>query len=137
MLHAVNNDTLPTYDALSEMGITRFHEISHYTLRQEGPSRDILKVHYKRAKGSLLPESRKYKFGRSIKTVVADGGTSRMEDTYEISPFLLRAVSELDQLVAETDATVDTKTRLLEELAHLEHVMTNKVADLRAQINSL
>lgn len=137
MLHAVESDALPAYDALSEMGITRFHEISHYSLRQEGAQRDVLKIYYKRAKGSLLPESRKYKFGRSLKTVIVDGGTAKMENTYEISPFLLRAVSELDALVAEKGATVDTKTRLLQELDHLERVMQNKVSDLRAQIDSL
>ena len=57
-------DNCPT---LSEMGITRFHEIASYTLRQEGVDKDVLRVTYKRAKGSLLPYSRKYKFGRSQK----------------------------------------------------------------------
>ena len=128
---------LDHFPSLAEMGITRFHEISHYTLRQEGASQDILKVYYRRTKGSLLPESRKYKFGRSLKTVVADGGSARLEDTHEISPFLLRAISELDSLVAQKDATVDTKTRLLSELDHLERVMANKVAELRKQIDSL
>ena len=70
-------ETLNNYPALAEMGIVRFHEISHYRLSQEGSSRDVLRVKYKRAKGSLLPHSRTYKFGRSMKTVVADGGNGR------------------------------------------------------------
>lgn len=92
-------ETLNKYPALAEMGIIRFHEISHYTLGQNSGSEDVLRIKYARAKGSLLPSSRKYKFGRSMKTVIADGGTARMEHTYEISPFLLKAVSELDSLV--------------------------------------
>jgi len=125
------------FSALAEMGITRFHEISHYALRQEGSHKDVLKVYYKRAKGSLLPDSRKYKFGRALKTVVADGGTSRMEDVHEISPFLLKAVAELDQLVTQKQTSVDRQAQLLVELDHLERVVSSKVADLRKQIESL
>ncbi|MFK7892807.1 MAG: DUF3461 family protein [Granulosicoccus sp.] len=90
----------PAYPALTEMGIARFHEISHYNLVCEGKNKDILRISYDRKKGSFLAKSRKYEFGRSLKTVIADGGTARMEQTYEISPFLLTAVSELDALIA-------------------------------------
>ena len=85
------------HPALAEMGIIRPSEISHYSLRQDGADKDVLRIIYNRAKGSLLPYSRKYKFGRAQKTVLADGGSSRMAHTYEISPFLLKAVSELDE----------------------------------------
>lgn len=118
------------YPALSEMGIARFHEISHYSLRPDGANRDVLRVHYKRAKGSFLAQSRKYQFGRSQKMVIADGGTAKMELTYEISPFLLKAVSELDSLVAnrsegDTSITVQTidndrTARLLADIDSLE-----------------
>ena len=112
------------YPMLAEMGVRRFHEISHYTLRQDGPKNDVLKVHYKRQKGSLLPVTRKYTFGRSLKTIVADGGTARMEDTYEISPYLLDATAELDRLVdrnrlaseEERRGSDDAKSRLLADL---------------------
>lgn len=90
----------PANPALTEMGIARFNEISHYTLVCEGKNKDILRIYYDRQKGSFLAKSRKYEFGRSLKTVIADGGTARMEQTYEISPFLLAAVSELDALMA-------------------------------------
>ena len=89
------------YPALEEMGIRNAYEISGYTLRPDGAHRDVLKIRYKREKGSLLPQKRTYKFGRSLQTVVADGGTARMEHTYEISPMLLKAVAELDTLVAD------------------------------------
>ena len=112
------------FPMLSEMGVRRFHEISHYTLRQDGPRNDVLKVHYKRRKGSLLPVTRKYAFGRSLKTIVADGGTARMEDTYEVSPYLLDAIAELDRLVdgnrlaseEERGGSGDAKSRLLADL---------------------
>lgn len=126
------------YPALAEMGIVRFHEISHYSLRQDGVDRDVLRIIYKRAKGSLLPYSRKYKFGRSLKTVVADGGSARMEHTHEISPFLLKAVAELDKLVAinKHDSTKSTNTELaadlLTELDELSAIVKQSTVDSAA-----
>ncbi|MGQ7848173.1 DUF3461 family protein [Granulosicoccus sp. 3-233] len=136
-------ETAIRYTALSEMGIVRFHEIANYSLRQDGADKDVLRVIYKRAKGSLLPHSRKYKFGRSLRTVIADGGTSRMEHTYEISPFLLKAVSELDELVAfnqheptKTDNT-DVKIDLLAEINELKQLINQSIpSENMSQINS-
>ncbi|MGQ7844119.1 DUF3461 family protein [Granulosicoccus sp. 3-233] len=125
-----------SYPTLAEMGIVRFHEISHYSLRQDGLDKDVLRIIYKRAKGSFLPYSRKYKFGRSLKTVVADGGTARMEHSYEISPFLLKAVAELDKLVDinKHDSSKSSNTELaadvLTELNELESMV--KASDAEA-----
>ena len=127
-----------SWPALAEMGITRFHEVSHYTLRQDGPKNDVLKVYYKRQKGSLLPESRKYRFGRSPRTIIADGGTARMEDTYEVSPYLLAATAELHRLVAQnalvdaslagTEAGFDRKAALLAEVDQIERTLAERLA---------
>ncbi len=121
------------YAALSEMGIVRFHEIANYSLRQDGADKDVLRVIYKRAKGSLLPHSRKYKFGRSMKTVIADGGTARMAHIYEISPFLLKAVAELDDLVAINQhepsklVSTDVKSDLLAEINELKQLINESI----------
>ena len=137
-------EKLDHYPALSEMGITRFHEISSYTLRQEAADKDVLRVTYKRAKGSLLPYSRKYKFGRSQKTVLADGGTARMEMTHVISPFLLKAVSELDMLVKltqyenwNTAKVADIRTDLLAEMNELAQLIRQAQCDDKAVIAKL
>lgn len=122
------------YPALEEMGVTRAHQISHYSLRADGAAKDVLKIRYNRAKGSLLPESRTYRFGRSLKTVIADGGTSRMEHTYEISPFLLKAVAELDSLVStnkQIDKTV--KSRIGQERVE---ELVNEMDKLETLVNS-
>ncbi len=135
------NDT--HYPALSEMGIIRPNEISHYSLRQDGADRDVLRIIYNRAKGSLLPYSRKYKFGRAPKTVVADGGSSRMAQTYEISPFLLKAVGELDKLVSinqhdsSQSSNTDLKSDLLVEINELKQLVNESIpADSLATIKS-
>ena len=132
------------YPALADMGITRFHEISHYSLHQDGNNKDVLRVNYKRAKGSLLPYSRKYKFGRSLKTVIVDGGTARMETTYEISPFLLKAVSELDELVDANQHSeggpakvADIKSDLLAEMNELAQLIRESQCDDKAVVAKL
>ena len=126
---AANVTTLPdSWPTLAEMGVTRFHEISGYALRPDGEGRDVLKIAYRRQKGSLLPESRKYRFGRSLKTVVADGGTARLETTYEISPYLLQAVAELDRLVPRNaDAAADPKGAILDELDGLGRALAERL----------
>ncbi len=124
------------YEALSEMGIQNPEEISKYTLRQEGHG-DALKIYYKRKKGSFLPSSRKYKFGRSVKTVIADGGRQEFEDVYQISPFLLKAVAELDSIVKQRQEAVDHKQDLLDEIDHLERVVVSKITELRQKLNEL
>lgn len=152
-------EKLNNYPALAEMGITRFHEISHYKLSGKSSSEDVLRIKYERAKGSLLPDSRKYKFGRSIKTVIADGGTARMEQTYEISPFLLAAVAELDSLITareknaasakSTSAKSCTKLNMISDVDQIERLlgesMTSadtlaakaRLANLRQQLQAL
>lgn len=124
------------YQTLKDMGIRNPQEIVKYTLRQEGHG-DVLKIYYKRQKGSFLPSSRKYKFGRSIRTVLTDGGKQEFEDVYEISPFLLKAVAELDSIVNQKTDNVDRKAEILREIDHLERVMMNKIADLKKQVQEL
>lgn len=155
-MSAIAAEKFAAYPALSEMGIVRFHEISHYSLRQEGVDKDILRINYKRAKGSLLPYSRKYKFGRATKAVIADGGTARMENTYEISPFLLKAIAELDSLIGQNrhdinakPVTHDLKSDLLAELQELDQLVADaavsgdnravvkKIEIVRKQVQSL
>ncbi len=122
---------------LEEMGIKRAHEIASYSLRAKASDKDVLKIRYKRTPGSLLPESRTYKFGRALKSVIADGGTSRMAHTYEISPFLLKAIAELDELVSDNNKSVTSKApsqigeekvgELLKELYELESMISSRM----------
>ena len=89
------NDKL--YPTLAEMGVSSFTDITKYIMRQEG-GYDILKIYYKREKGSFLPRSKKFRFGRSTRTVMIDSGRQKWQEMREISPFLLRAITELNKL---------------------------------------
>jgi len=122
--------------SLKEMGINNPGEIIKYLLRQEGNG-DVLKVYYRRQKGSLLPSSRKYKFGRSSKTIMTDSGKQEFEEVYEISPFLRQAISELDEIVQHKEDVIDRKKKLIDEMDHLERVLTSKLDELRREVELL
>ncbi len=126
------------YPSLEEMGIHDdcVKDIYKYSLRQEGRD-DVLKVYFKRKKGSLLPKSKKFKFGRAAHTVRVDSSHDKYQEVSEMSPFLMKAVDELHQLVKHEHDITDLKQRLLTDIDHLEKVMANKLEDLRDDIQRL
>ena len=127
------NDKL--YPTLAEMGVSSFTDITKYIMRQEG-GYDILKIYYKREKGSFLPRSKKFRFGRSTRTVMIDSGRQKWQEMREISPFLLRAITELNKL-AEEEKSGHNKEDIAKELVHLERVMSEKLAEIRAKLEAI
>lgn len=124
-------DQCPT---LKEMGISP-GEVERYTTRIEGEM-DVLKVYFHRYQGDWIAKSKKFKFRRVHKNMPGSGHTGPL-DTTESSPYLLRALAELDSLVAKERSVQDKKALLLAELDHLETVMSRKIEDLRHQIDEL
>ncbi|MFD1383332.1 DUF3461 family protein [Rhodanobacter aciditrophus] len=124
------------YPTLESMGINSFENIEKYTLRYEGGF-DVLKIYYRREKGSLLPKSKKFKFGRATRTVLADGGLQQYREVSEPSLVVLRAVDELGRLLGQEFEDKLTKEDLIKELDHLERVVANKVAELKEKIEKL
>jgi len=115
---------LPT---LTEMGINNPAEIARYTLRQKGPRRDVLKIHYHRQKGSLRPVSRTYEFGRSQTTVISDSGAPEYENEHDPSPILQAAIGELDELLRSKQP--ELKVQLENELESLKLLMKSAPAN--------
>ncbi|MEP3349519.1 MAG: DUF3461 family protein [Marinomonas sp.] len=124
------------YPTLQSMGITSIQDIEKFTLRYEGGN-DVLKIYYRREKGSLLPKSKKFKFGRSTKTVLADGGQQTYRQVQEPSLTVLRAMEELEKIVGRQHEEKATKEDLVKELEHLERVMTNKIQEIKAKIDAM
>ena len=54
-----------------------------------------------------------------------------------LSPFLLRALTELNKLAHEEKKAVDSKEAITENLVHLERIMAEKLAEIRAQLDRL
>lgn len=124
------------FETLKEMGIDNVRDIEKYTSRIEG-DHDILKVYFHRHTGDWFAKSKKFKFQRVHKDRRVNEGLTTYRHTTEPSPFYLRAVDELDKLVAAEQKTEDRKALLLEEVDHLEKVMQRKIDDIRRQIDEL
>lgn len=122
---------------LLEMGIKRCEEITHYSLRQDGKSRDILKIYYKRKKGSVLPERKTFKFGRSAKMVTDNSAVSGSIEVFEISPFLLKAVAELDQIVDLYQSDKDKVKLMIKRLEQLEKDVSFSTHEIKSVLKSL
>lgn len=124
------------YPTLSEMDINRAEEIRHYTLHQEG-NIDVLKVFYKRQKGSFLPERKTFKFGRSAKMIATGDKKNPTRETHEISPFLLKAITELDSLLKKKDSVVDKKQHILDRMHQIELEVKAAHEEMRSLLNEL
>tara|TARA_R110002167_G_scaffold275546_1_gene481619 strand:- start:276 stop:635 length:360 start_codon:yes stop_codon:yes gene_type:complete len=118
------------------MGITSIQDIEKFTLRFEG-GHDVLKIYYRREKGSLLPKSKKFKFGRSTKTVLADGGQQTYRQVQEPSLIVLRAMEELELIVGRQHEVKVTKDDLVKELEHLEKVVNSKINEIKDKIAAM
>ena len=117
-------------ETLTEMGIQHPEEITHYDWRQRTKKKDELVIYFERKKGSLRAASRSYIFGRSLKTVVSDGGTARFDDTYEVSPFALKAMDELNHILSITRPSLSTlKQMMMHELDELNNLLGERGAD--------
>ncbi|MEH6445281.1 MAG: DUF3461 family protein [Oceanospirillaceae bacterium] len=124
------------FPALVEMGFEDPGDIDRYTIRIEGDV-DILKVYHRRHQGEWMNKSKKFKFKRLHKKLRVNEGLTAYRDTTESSPFFLKAVAELDKLVAGEKTTKAKKEDILEEMEHLNRVVSRKIEDLRRQIEEL
>ena len=130
---------MSSYPTLKKMGITSVDQIERYTLRHQGNT-DVLKIYYKRPKGSLLSRSKKFSFLRGRSSLPLEVQHSKAFDQMaKISPQLLQALEELKQLDAQRNETdpLDPKARFLSDLDHLERVMYDKISDIRRQLDTL
>lgn len=121
-----------SYPALANLGITRPHEISGYTLSSTNDE-DTLRVKYKRQKGSLLPTARKYTFPRRP----MPGAQVNNQMLTEVSPALEDALNELSKLLSDERDSADRKAELLHELAEFESYIRVQLAEFREEIEKL
>jgi len=124
------------YPALTEMGISNLEDVTRYSIQTTNHV-DILRIVYKRKKGSLLPTSKKFRFGRSKKMIVTDSGTNSTKLIHEVSPFVSRATDELRRLVKTKQSRKDQKDIILEEILHLEEETNTRISYLKSLLEKL
>ncbi|OUS30060.1 hypothetical protein A9R01_12500 ['Osedax' symbiont bacterium Rs2_46_30_T18] len=127
------------YPTLASMGVTSLEDVVKYTLRHQGDA-DVLKIYYKRAKGSFLPRSKKFSFVRGRRSIpIESRGSTGFESISDISPQLTLALKELDQIEAKLNQVDpgDPKQQLEAHMAHLDKVVNEKLKEMQALIKQL
>ena len=116
--------------ALAEMGVINSDQIIGYTLVMASVDTDVIRINYKRPRGSFLPRRRIYEFKRIGKP--KRGMVQPNEDLirYEISPLLRRAIDELDVLLADKSAKKVGKDQIKSELKELRAEMETRLAHI-------
>ncbi|MEH6452810.1 MAG: DUF3461 family protein [Psychromonas sp.] len=126
------------YSNLKTIGITNHNDIDRYSLRQEG-SKDILKIYFKKEKGSrhIFARSVKFKFPRQSKKVVGDHGNGGFRNISEINSTLRYIIKELDSLTVQVKGEKEMKLQILDDLKHLETVVASKIQEIESKLEKL
>lgn len=124
------------YKTLAEMEIMNPAQIERYSVKTIDET-DILRIIYKRKKGSFLPASKRYRFPRIKKTTIQDSGTRNMDIRWEKSSFLQRAVAELDQIISAKFNEKKKRETILDEMKRLEEDIKIRVDYISSLIEDL
>jgi len=127
------------YPTLTAMGVTSIQDVTKYTLRQQGNT-DVLKIYYKRAKGSFLSRSKKFSFARGRSSIPIESRSSEGFDKLShTSPQLLEAIQELDNINAQHEVSDPQlpREKLDAHIDHLEKVVDDKLREMRELIKEL
>lgn len=123
------------YPRLDEMGIQHPEQIEKFMVNSIS-NHDVLRIIYARKKGSLLPDSRTYKFPRVQKNILEDNG-KRQTTVMESNPELRSALSELKSLLEIKEQKQDLKESILEQISILEEdiaLRTQSIKELMKQL---
>lgn len=127
---------MKSYPTLSEMGINNPEQIERFSLTTSSQT-DYLRIIYRRKKGSFLPGSKRFEFGRASKTIVTDSGSRKTQVVYEISPFVQKAIGELEHIVNSKKTTVENAAVVKDELKRLHQEMTSRLAYIESLIDDM
>ena len=119
------------YPRLTEMGISNPQQIEKFAIYSTD-SNDILRIVYKRKKGSVLPVSKKYKFDRVKKSIMVDSGTRQTGVIFESADAFREALHELGELKAEKDLTQDIAALINEEIRLMEEDIALRLEYIKA-----
>ena len=122
------------YPKLTEMGVLHPEQIDRYMVNSIS-NLDVLRVIYKRRKGSLLPVSRTYEFSRVQREFTDRKGES--QSVMETDPGLRAAVTELKQLLQATEDKRSLAESIDEELRQLEEEFAMRCESIRERVRRL
>lgn len=123
------------YPVLHSMGIINLQQMLSYSVYMTRKDMDVLRIKYKRPKGSLLPVSRTYKFGRSQRFETIESGSRKAELVYDISPLLNKATTELDTIIKRQTSNEVDKRQILDLLDRMQNEVNTDFEVLRQMID--
>jgi len=127
---------MSSFPTLSEMGINNPGEIERYSLNTTN-NIDVLRIFYRRKKGSLLPTSKRFEFGRAKQSIVADSGTEKSELVHPISPFLQNAIKELDGIISTKKSNIEHAKLVKQELQDLHRDIASRLIYIDSLIDDM
>lgn len=110
---------METYPNLTEMGVIHPQQIQKFSVSSLAYT-DVLRVIYRRPKGSILPESKTFKFPRIQKKVTREGAPGGTEDVMASNPAFLAVLEELREITDAKNRKENTAAAIIEELRLLE-----------------
>ncbi len=122
---------------LNEMGIVNPDQIIGYETIHVSEDTDVLRINYKRPKGSFLPKRRRYEFKRHGKPLPDADLRGKDSIRYDISPILGRAIAELDKLLANKKQKTASAKHIKQELAELNTEVNERIAQLTRMVEAL
>ncbi|MEM7193901.1 MAG: DUF3461 family protein [Pseudomonadota bacterium] len=125
---------MSNHSVLNDLGITNPEQIDRYSLQTIG-NVDVLRVVYRRQKGSFRPDSKKFRFERREVMRTDENGQSVVD--HEVAPIVTQAMAVLDPLVKAKHNREHTLELLHEELTRLEEEHEHRVAYIRGLLSDL
>jgi hypothetical protein len=122
------------YPQLTEMGVLHPQQIDRYMVNSIS-NFDVLRIIYKRRKGSLLPTSKTFEFPRVQRTVPGSQGESQA--VMETDPELRAAVTELKRLLETREDKRSLAESIDEELRQLEDEIAMRCESIRALVRKI
>ncbi|WP_019617106.1 DUF3461 family protein [Psychromonas ossibalaenae] len=124
------------YPNLNNIGVLNHDDIERYTLRQEAGN-DILKIYFRKGSRDFFAKSVKFKFPRQLKKVSGDHDSPGFRNISEINSTLRPIIKELDILTVHVKHEKEIKLQVLDDLKHLESVVTSKIKEIERKLEKL
>lgn len=127
---------MKNYPTLTKMGVLHPKQIDSYSVNSVGYT-DVLRIVYERPKGSILPQTRTYKFPRVQKAVQNNKGKSGAAAVMESNPALRAAIEELKNLLEKKEKAQNIASEIIEELRLLEEDIALRSECIRALVSKI
>lgn len=124
---------------LKEMGVLHPQHVIKYSVNSIDFT-DVLRIVYKRPAGSVLPETKTYKFPRVQKAAVGKDGKPTTKMIMDSDPCLRAAVEELKNVLQAKKEAGTVADAILEELRLLEEdidLRSNYIKELLSKIKTV